>query len=109
MKDVLRRFVRGELDVPGFVQAYDTLFAPFDPEPDSLQGLDQAAVHESEVFSGFLQGTWGGANPNVPRRTDWRYGIDVEPYSWVDAEAFRAFIRETLSREGIDVGLPPSG
>lgn len=105
LKEALRRFIEGEMEIAAFVHAFDKSFGPFDPAPESLRGLGDAEIHEYEVFTQCLQGAWGGANPKVPRRLDWRYGVDTEPYSWIDVEQFRRFVRETLAHERIDVGL----
>jgi hypothetical protein len=32
----------------------------------------------------------------IPKRADWRYGVDTKPYSWIDESGYRAWVGQRL-------------
>jgi hypothetical protein len=99
--DLLGQFVRGEIEPADFVPAYGALFAPFDPPDLTLAGLCDAERAELELFIQLMGGWFGEEDALIPKRSDWEYGKDTEPFGWIDGPAYRKWILEATQRIGI--------
>lgn len=101
IKDVLREFLQGHIGVADFVPRYRALFAPFDPPDLSTDDLSEAEQSELKVFIRLMGGWFGEENDIIPKRAEWKYGEDTEPFSWIDGPAYRTVIQEALARAGV--------
>ncbi len=91
MRALLRDFVAARIDVATFNKAFAFCFAPFDPlDYDSLDpGIDPS---ELATYIRISAGWFSEDADLIPFREDWTYGVDTEPYGWIDVPAFRAWI-----------------
>ena len=103
LRRALAEFLRGEIDASIFIPRYRSLFASFDPPDLAAAGLSPAERHELDVYVELMGGWFGENDQAVPRRADWRYGVDVDPYSWVDQPAYRRVIARKLSEAGLSL------
>lgn len=76
-----------------FVPFYEGLTfilgATFDGLDSQLHGLPTAVQREVQFYSGWTGGEWGETKGRLPKRSGWNYGEDVEPYAWIDHEAYQ--------------------
>ncbi|MEC7521785.1 MAG: hypothetical protein VYE22_18020 [Myxococcota bacterium] len=103
LRRALAEFLRGEIDASIFIPHYRSLFAPFDPPGLAAADLSPAERHELDVYVELMGGWFGENDEAVPRRADWRYGVDVEPHSWVDQPAYRRSIIRRLAEAGLSL------
>jgi hypothetical protein len=104
LRGTLREFLAERISVADFVPRYGELFAAFDPPDLSVEGLSEGERSELNVYIR-LMGGWFGENENViPKRSEWKYGEDTRPFSWIDEAAYREVIREALRQN--DIQLP---
>jgi hypothetical protein len=91
MRALLRDFVTERIDVATFKKAFAFCFAPFDPlDYDRLDpGIDPSELATYIRISG---GWFGEETDLIPFREGWTYGVDAEPFGWIDVPAFRAWI-----------------
>src|SRR4051812_14385545 len=87
IEDLLREFLQGSIDVAEFVPRYQALFAPFDPPDLSMAELSEEEQSELKVFIRLMGGWFGEENDVIPKRAEWKYGTDTEPFSWIDGPA----------------------
>ncbi|MFK7985270.1 MAG: hypothetical protein AB8I08_04495 [Sandaracinaceae bacterium] len=95
MRDLLVRYVAGTVSTADFVPAYRALFAFFDPPENGLY-LPRHERAELEAMVRVKGGWFGEFEDLIPKDPSWRYGVDTEPYGWIDTAGYRAWIRETL-------------
>lgn len=105
LRHLLRSFLDEKLDVVDFLPEYRKLFAPFDPPDLVSKGLSPQELVELETLIEIAGGWFGESEDiHVPRRSDWRYGVDTGAYSWIDVSAYRLRIRELLEQQGLKLG-----
>ncbi len=101
IRRLLADFVEDRIEASGFIPKYRSLFAPFDP-PDLTTGdLTETERGELSVFLKIMGGWFGEEDALLPRRPNWKYGTDDEPYSWIDGPRYRQWIVDSLAHEGI--------
>jgi hypothetical protein len=94
---MLELFRDGRISAADFVPQYRQLFAPFDP----LGGPGESGLTEGEygqllVFVELMGGWFRESDHLIPKRADWRYGVDTKPYSWIDESGYRAWVGQRL-------------
>ncbi|MEM6274498.1 MAG: hypothetical protein AAF735_04580 [Myxococcota bacterium] len=101
IKHLLGEFLRGTIDIGQFMPRFNAMFASFDPPDITAAELGSAEQKELEVFI-MLMGGWFSEDEHlIPRRKDWECGEDLEPYSWIDADAYREWIVWVCSNAGV--------
>lgn len=89
-RELAESFAAGTIE---FVQFYKGLVfilgATFDGLDSELQGLSDALQREVRFYSEWTGGEWGETKDRLPKRIGWEYGQDIEPYGWIDHEAYR--------------------
>jgi hypothetical protein len=103
IRGLLADFVEGRIEVPEFVPRYRSLFGQFDPPDLNARGLSDIERSELQVFIQIMGGWFGEEDGLIPRRPDWVYGTDTEPYSWIDGPGYRRWILERLGRAGVNL------
>lgn len=103
IRRLLAAFVGGAISVADFVPRYQKLFAPFDPPDLTAGGLTEAEKHQLETFIQLMGGWFGEEDDLIPKRADWVYGANTEPYAWIDEARYRQWIQERASSEKIDL------
>jgi len=101
MRGLLERFIRCEIEPRDFIPAYRQLFAPFDPPDLSTGGLSAEEKTELKLFVLLMGGWFGEYEEEIPKRQDWKYGSDLEPYSWIDGPAYRQWVLKAAEESGI--------
>lgn len=94
MRDMLRQFIRGDLEVAAFVPSYAALFAPFDPPDRTTEELSDEEYADLSLFIRLMGGWFGEYNELIPRNPSWIYGQNDEPYGWIDGPGYREWISE---------------
>ncbi|MEZ4252402.1 MAG: hypothetical protein R3B99_29680 [Polyangiales bacterium] len=95
-------FVRGDIGVAEFLLSYRSMFALFDPPDLSVSGLSVSDRQRLDAFVRLMGGWFGECDHLIPRRDGWVYGVDSEPYGWVDEGLYRGWILEELARVGVE-------
>jgi hypothetical protein len=96
-------FVAGEIEfVPFYEGLTFILGATFDGLDSQLQGLSSAVQREVRFYSNWTGGEWGETKDRLPKRSGWKYGEDVEPYGWIDQEAYRQEFAAAFERLELD-------
>lgn len=97
MRRLTGEFLAGRVDFAEFFPALSTIHGTkFDPIDWAVADLPPAAEEWVWFFSEWLGGEFGEFEDRIPRRPDWRYGIDLEPYGWVDVPRYRADLRRAI-------------
>lgn len=96
MRSQVEDFLERRIGVAQFLPAYMALFAPFDPPEAHYEDLSKEEDAQVQTFIRIMGG-WFGEHA-LPRDPSWRYGVDVEPYAWIDEEGYRHWIRGVLRR-----------
>jgi len=99
---LLGRFTRGEVEAAEFIPKYRSMFAPFDPPDLVTSDLTDAERTELALYIQFMGGWFGEDDALIPRRADWQYGKDTEPYSWIDEPEYRSWIKRAMADAGVD-------
>lgn len=100
IRTLYRAFADGAISVVEFERRVGTLFP--DPLDETLDELDAAAADELLAYSEWRGGDFGQTRHLVPRRPDWRYGVDSEPYGWIDVPAYRVALRSAFASRWAD-------
>jgi hypothetical protein len=102
IRETLAEFARGDLSLQTFLPRFKKDLGPFDPPDLSTDGLSDSEKAELTLFIE-LSGGWFGENQHlIPRRSDWQYGTDTEPFGWIDTQAYRDWIRDSLRTRRAD-------
>lgn len=101
MRALLGRFVHAEIDAAVFVPTYRKLFAPFDPPDLVTDDLSEPEQRELELFIRFMGGWFGEDDDLIPKRSDWEYGANDQPYGWIDETSYRSWISAATSEAGL--------
>lgn len=98
-RELAEGFVDGSI---GFVPFYEGLTfilgATFDGLDSQLQGLPDSVQREVRFYSDWTGGEWDETENLIPKRSDWKYGEDLEPYGWVDQGAYRRAFSDAFSQ-----------
>jgi hypothetical protein len=100
---IMRDFISGQADYPGFRQRMAAAMGPLDPLDWAIEGLPEELRVEATMYSEWLGGQFGETEDRIPKRPDWVYGHSTTPYGWVDVGAYRKRLREAFAgvfREG---------
>lgn len=107
-------FLGERMDFVAYFPAISRLLGQFDPLDAAIEDLPAAAAERVRFFSEWTGGEFGESEHRIPRRAEWRYGIDVEPYAWVDVPGYRSALRsaylqlqDRLAASGESTGRGP--
>lgn len=110
MRRLTGEFLAERLDFREFFPSLSAVLGTeFDPMDVQVADLTPAAEEYVWFLSDWTGGQFGEAEHLIPRRPDWRYGIDLEPYGWVDVPRYREDLRRALEELEARIGseLPP--
>lgn len=75
-----------------FAEFYDgmgsILGTDFDPPESQYMYLSEAKILELKLYNDWTGGHWGETDHQIPKRKNWVYGIDTEPFGWIDQETY---------------------
>lgn len=111
MRRLTGAFLAGRLEFVEFFPSISAILGTeFDPIDRAFADLPPAAAEWVWFFIEWTGGQFGESEHRITRRPDWRYGIDLEPYGWVDVPRYRESLRSAVEEfeARIDSGLPPT-
>jgi hypothetical protein len=103
IRTLLGKFVRAEIESTYFIPKYKTLFAPFDPPDLVTQDLSKSELIELDLYIEIMGGWFGEKDDLIPKISDWKYGENTLPYSWIDTSSYRKWILSRAAENGIDL------
>ena len=103
MRHLAGRYVANEIGFSEFFPVVQALLGEnFDPLDETVEDLRDEVKGAVKFFSEWTGGEFGEGEGRIPKRPDWKYGVDTEKYSWIDQDRYRGNFASAYERMQVD-------